>query len=278
MIDPAWIALSLVERIGGKTFRALLDHFGDPAQVLAADARTLRRVPGIGPTMSARIQAADVRAVERLLPRWGQAGIQIVTWADERYPARLRLVEDAPPTLFFRGDDLHLGEKTAAIIGTRSPSPEALVQATDLAVHLAGKGYTIISGVARGIDRAGHMGAFAVPGGRTMGVLGSGVLNIYPPEHERIALSIIGRGCLLSEFHPAAMPSPSNLVSRNRIITGLSDAVIVVESSTEGGAMHAVRFARLQGKPIYTFPSAATGNTALLAEGAFSLPDQIDRL
>ncbi len=277
-MDAAWIALSLVERIGGKTFKALLDHFGDPAQVLTADVRSLRRVPGIGPTMSARIQAVDVQGVERLLPRWQQAGVGIVTWRDKDYPARLREIDDAPPTLFYRGDTLNLPEKTAAIIGTRTPSDEAASRATEVAMRLSGKGYTIVSGLARGIDYRAHQGAMAVPSGRTFAVLGSGVLNIYPPESERFAAGIGKRGCLLSEFHPQAGPSPSNLVARNRIITGLSDAVIVVETSAEGGAMHAARFARAQGKPIYTYPSSATGNTALLADGALPLPECLPQL
>jgi DNA processing protein len=277
-VDAAWIALSLVERIGGKTFKALLDHFGDPARVLTADVRSLRRVPGIGPTMSARIQAVDVRVVEQLLTRWQQAGVRIVTRGDKAYPARLHAVEDAPPTIFYRGDDLRLPDKTAAIIGTRTPSVEAEGRATELAMRLSEKGYSIISGLARGIDYLAHQGAIAVPSGRTFAVLGSGVLNIYPPESERFAAGICKRGCLLSEFHPQAGPSPSNLVARNRIITGLSDVVIVVETSAEGGAMHAARFARAQGRPIYTYPGSATGNTALLADGALELPECLSQL
>lgn len=277
-MDAAWIALSLVERIGGKTFRALLDHFGDPARVLTADDRSLRRVPGIGPTMSARIQAVDVQAVAQLLPRWQQAGVQITTWNEAVYPARLREIEDAPPTIFYRGDSLNLPEKTAAIIGTRAPSIEAATRATEVAMQLSESGYTIVSGLARGIDYRAHQGALAVPCGRTVAVLGSGVLNIYPPESERFAAGIGKRGCLLSEFHPQAGPSPSNLVARNRIITGLSDVVIVVETSVDGGAMHAARFARAQGKPIYTYASAATGNAALLADGALPLPENLSQL
>ncbi|HUN06351.1 MAG TPA: DNA-processing protein DprA [Aggregatilineales bacterium] len=277
-MDAAWIALSLVERIGGKTFKALLDHFGDPTRVLIADDRSLRRVPGIGPTMSARIQAVDVQAVAQLLPRWQQAGVQIATWNEAIYPARLREIEDAPPTIFYRGDSLNLPEKTAAIIGTRTPSIEAATRATEVAMQLSEKGYTIVSGLARGIDYRAHQGALAVPCGRTVAVLGSGVLNIYPPESERFAAGIGKRGCLLSEFHPQAGPSPSNLVARNRIITGLSDVVIVVETSVDGGAMHAARFARAQGKPIYTYASAATGNTALLADGALPLPENLSQL
>jgi DNA processing protein len=277
-VDAAWIALSLVERIGGKTFKSLLDHFGDPTRVLTADERSLRRVPGIGPTMSARIQSVDVQAVERLLPRWQQAGVQITTWNEAAYPARLREIEDAPPTIFYRGDSLNLPEKTAAIIGTRMPSIEAATRATEVAIQLAESGYTIVSGLARGIDYRAHQGALAVPGGRTVAVLGSGVLNIYPPESERFAAGIGKRGCLLSELHPQAGPSPSNLVARNRIITGLSDVVIVVETSAEGGAMHAARFARAQGRPIFTYPGSATGNMALLADGALPLPENLSQL
>jgi DNA processing protein len=186
-------------------------------------------------------------------------------------------VDDAPPTLFARGLWPPPNGRRAAVVGTREPSPEARALAQNLASALVELGYTIVSGLAVGIDQSAHLGALAIPGGYTLGVLGCGVLNIYPPGNIPLAQAVMSHGAVLSEFNPFATPSASNLVARNRVITGLSDAVIVVETDVNGGAMHAARFAAVQGRPVYTFDSAATGNRALLQSGAVALkPDLSD--
>ena len=177
------------------------------------------------------------------------------------------MLEDAPPTLFVRGQNVSIG-KSLAIVGTRNPSDEARNFAQNLSTHLVERGYTIISGLAFGIDSAAHYGAIIQPEGRTVAVLGCGVLNIYPAEHKRLAEKVMLEGFVVSEINPGNTTSPANLVARNRIITGLSDGVIVVETTVDGGAMYAARFASQQGRPVYTLDSEASGNQALIAAGA----------
>ncbi|MBI5667012.1 MAG: DNA-protecting protein DprA [Chloroflexi bacterium] len=272
MTDAAWVALSLVERLGGKTLQALMQQFdNDPRAALAADETALRRVRGIGAKLAAGIRAVDVAAVERAIPRWEQAGVRIVTLNDESYPPRLRDLPDAPPTLFVRGNWRPAWGSSAAIVGTRDPTPESLRLAQNLASELSERGCLIVSGLALGVDAAAHLGALAVPGGCTLGVLGCGVLEVYPPANRPLAEAVARRGALVSEVQPFAAPSASNLVARNRIITGLSDVVIVVETEADGGAMHAARFALAQGRRLYAVDNAASGNRVLIEAGAVAL-------
>ncbi|MCA9902871.1 MAG: DNA-protecting protein DprA [Anaerolineae bacterium] len=272
MVDPAWVALSLVERVGGKTMRALIAHFGSAQAVLAADSHELRRVPGIGAVLAASIRAVDLSTVEHDLPRWQAAGIRIILDNDPAYPPRLRALDDAPPTLFIRGDwsDSLRQAQTVAIVGTRSPSDIALDAARALAFDYAQKGYVIVSGLALGIDRAAHMGALGAAG-HTLAVLGGGLLNIYPPANKKLADAICGQGALLSESHPTAESKPAYLVARNRIISGLCNMMIVVETNHDGGAMHAARWAREQQRPLYTLDIPASGNQQLIDQGATPL-------
>jgi DNA processing protein len=279
MTDTAWVALSLVERLGGKTLRALMQHFdNDPLAVLAADCAELRQVRGIGPKLAEQIRAVKLTAVEQALPQWQQAGVQILTWQEAAYPARLCGLDDAPPTLFWRGRGGLDEQRSAAIVGTRDPRPESIRLAQNLASELAGRGYTIVSGLALGIDAAAHLGALAVPDGQTVAVLGSGVLEVYPPANRALAEAVLGRGALVSEVQPFAPPSASNLVARNRIITGLSDLLIVIETEADGGAMHAARFALAQGRVVYAVDNSASGNRALIAGGAGVLPTDLKGL
>jgi DNA processing protein len=261
------VALSLVEHVGAKKLRALTESFeGDLKAALRADERRLRRVPGIGPKIAASIQAVDVEAVAAAIPRWNEAGVTLLTLDDPAYPAALRLLEDAPPTLFIRG--AWHERRAVAVVGTRSPAPESVEAARQLGFELAGRGIQVVSGLALGIDSGAHLGALAHQGGITSAVLGGGVLEIYPPGNRGLAQAVIGRGALLSEVHPAAQPKPSTLVARNRIISGLCDAVIVVQTEVDGGAMHAARRAIEQGRRIFTLERGASGNRALIAAGA----------
>jgi len=269
MTDSAWVALSLVERLGGKTLQALMNQFDhDPRAVLAADETALRQVHGIGAKLAAQIRAVNLDAVEQAIPQWRQAGVEIITMQDASYPARLRTLPDAPATLFVRGCWRPDWRHSAAIVGTREPTPESLRLAQNLASELSEHGYIIVSGLALGIDTAAHLGALAVPNGFTLAALGCGVLDVYPPANRALAEAVTRRGALVSEVHPFAVPSASNLVARNRIITGLSDIVIVVETEADGGAMHAARFALAQGRDLYAVDNGASGNRALIEAGA----------
>lgn len=266
-VDPAWVALSLVEHIGAKKLRALADHFdGDLDAALHADAKSLQRVSGIGPKIAASIMAIDLNLVRAALPRWHEAGISILTLDDAAYPAALRDVDDAPATLFASGRWQE--GRAVAVVGTRSPDRASAEAARQIAYELAQRGYHVISGLALGIDSAAHIGALAQPGGVTSAVLGCGILNIYPPENRPLGQAVRQRGALLSEVHPAAKPKPSTLVARNRIISGLCEAVIVVQTERDGGAMHAAQRALEQRRQVYTLEHEASGNRALIEAGA----------
>ncbi|MEP7292663.1 MAG: DNA-protecting protein DprA [Chloroflexota bacterium] len=266
-LDMAWIALSLVEHVGAKKLRALVDFFGgDLNAALQADAATLRQVSGIGPKIAASILAVDLSVVNAALPHWHAAGINLLTLDDPAYPTALRFLDDAPPTLFLCGSWQEM--RAVAVVGTRSPTRESVEAARQIGFELAWRGFQVISGLALGIDSGAHIGALAQPGGMTSAVLGSGVLNIYPPNNRPLAQAITQRGAVLSEVHPTAKPKPSTLVARNRIISGLCEAIIVVQTEIDGGAMHAAQRASEQGRRVYTLDSSASGNRALVDAGA----------
>jgi DNA processing protein len=255
--------------------RALVGHFGSAAAVLAASTDELRRVAGIGPKIAGSIVAIQLQHIELQIPRWQAEGVRIITDSNPSYPPRLRSIHDAPPTLFVRGiwDTRLFQGPSAAIVGTRSPSPAAARAASLLSQELAGRGYTIVSGLALGIDKAAHLGALGAAG-RTAAVLGGGILNIYPSEHRALATAIAKQGALVSETAPYAESKPPHLVARNRIITGLSQAVVIIETSAEGGAMYAARRAQEQGRTLYVLDLPASGNQMLIAQGAIPLPPE----
>jgi DNA processing protein len=267
MTDLAWLGLSLTDRIGLKTLRALLAHFGNANAVLAASEAELREVSGVGKVLASSIRQINLLQVEALMLRWKQAGVKILLPDD--YPAPLRELDDAPAVMFVRGElsQMRSQMRGAAIVGTREPTALALEVARKLSVTLAEQNTTIVSGLALGIDAAAHQSALEV-GGVCVAVLGSGVLNIYPQENRSLALQVAWVGAMLSEVRPDAQPSASALVARNRIITGLSERVFVIETDADGGAMHAARFARVQGRDVYALDIAASGNRALLESGA----------
>lgn len=276
-----WVALSLIDHVGSKTLRALIQHFGDdPQAILTADPARLQQVPGIGPKIAHSIQAADLAQVEQALRDWDDAGLIVATCIgpDALYPPRLLGLDDPPATLFMRGHWQPVDNKAVAVVGTRAPSSHAAALAGQVGAALAEQGVTVVSGLAMGVDAAAHEGALSLPTGRTLAVLGCGVRNIYPPQHHDLALRCQQRGVVLSEVNPAAAPSASRLVARNRIISGLSRAVIVVETLDNGGAMHAARFAHRQGRPVFTFDLETSGNRQLLAEGALPLEQDLSNL
>lgn len=280
MVDTAvWVALSLVDHVGSKTLSALFQHFGgDPEFILQADAKQLQQVPGIGPKIASSIQAVDVAQVRQALTDWQTLGILAAVYPSAGYPPRLLELDDAPATLFMRGAWQPEDNRAVSVVGTREPSPRVVRLAHQVGAALAEAGITVVSGLALGIDTAAHQGALSVETGRSIAVLGSGVLNIYPPENHTLALDIAHRGVVMSEVHPTASTGAPRLVARNRIISGLSQAVIVVETDADGGAMHAARFAQRQGRPVFTFDLRASGNRELLENGAQMLHTHMDNL
>ena len=273
--DPAqlqWIALSLSPNIGSATLSNLLRHFDhDLDAALAAPTEELMRVRGVGAKVASEINAIDLDRLAREMETWRERGISILKRGDADYPAPLSAVEDGPPALFLRGfPPAETWSNAVAIVGTRRPSKEARYITLGLAMQLARGGRAVVSGLALGVDTAAHTGALSA-NGLTIAVLGSGLLKIYPAANRTLAERIEVAGALLSEAHPRRGANAQRLVSRNRIISGLSRAVVVVESDVDGGAMYAARFAAEQGRHVCTFDLPASGNQRLIAEGAVLL-------
>jgi DNA processing protein len=270
-----WVALSLSRHIGAKKLGNLLEYFENNLNaIFEAEEEELMQVPGIGETIAREITLINLEQVAHDIPEWERQGVGIITILDELYPEPLKMIPDFPPTLFVRGQwYTSLWEKTIAIVGTRRPSQQAKFLTMQLAAKLAQDNYTIVSGLALGIDASAHAGALqAQGGGTTIAVLGSGVLNVYPPQNKRISLMTRQSGALISEVHPNLSTNVQRLVSRNRIISGMSQGVIVIESDADGGAMHAAKRAKEQGRIVYTLDLPATGNQQLIREGAIIIP------
>jgi DNA processing protein len=276
----AEVLLSLVPGVGPRIRKTLLAHFGSAEAVLAAAPSELREAPGIGAKLSRAISAArreiDV-AAELALCR--ERNVSVIVESDEGYPSRLKEIPDPPGVLFVRGNIVPADGLAVAIVGTRHATHYGLAQTERLASGLARAGYTIISGLARGIDAAAHRGALKA-GGRTLAVLGSGVLNVYPPEHMELAAEICLHGAVISENPPLAPPLAGAFPQRNRIVTGLSLGVLVVEAADRSGALISARHATEQGREVFAVPGRidsrmSRGCHKLIRDGA-KLVESVD--
>lgn len=208
--------------------------------------------------------------------------IVTLPWSDSRYPAWLRMVADPPPVLWVRGDPGVFDQPSVAIVGSRAASPYAIAVARRLAAGLAGAGVAVTSGMARGVDGAAHAACLAA-GGRTIAVLGTGVDVAYPPEHRELAERIANAGVLVSELEPGAPPNAWHFPRRNRIISGLSRAVVVVEASEKSGSLITARLALEQGREVMAVPGSVLygqnrGAHALIKDGATPVEDTADIL
>lgn len=273
-LDTAWIALSLVPRIGNKTLDALLATFETCTNILDADKKDLMQVRGVGEKTASAITAIELETLNRDLDRWQQAGIQIITRDADNYPHLLHDLDDKPLTLFIRGNyQPEQWQPAVAIVGSRRATTMSLSKAKLLAEGYADKGWTVISGLALGIDTSAHQGALSSGNMPTLAVLGGGVLNIYPPQNKALAERILDKGAIISENAPNATAVASRLVTRNRIISGLCHHVIIVQSDSDGGAMYAAKVASKLGRDLKTLDFAFSGNQVLIAQGA----EAIDR-
>jgi len=265
--DAAWVALSLIRGMGGAKLTMLTAQFGSAAAVFQASKADLLAIRGVGAKTVTAIQDTDLEAVAGRLSDWKAAGVQLLLPVD--FPARLQPPLPEPPAvLFVRGTLPPDRAPSVAIVGTRSPSTPMREVAYRLGRVLSAAGYTVVSGLAFGVDAAAHEGALSVPTGQTVAVLGSGVLDVYPAQHRELAAAIIERGALVCEVAPDASVATPWLVARNRLISALADTVIVVQSNDDGGAMYAARAARKQGRRVLAVDNAASGNRALLDVGA----------
>ncbi len=265
MAKAHWLALTTVSGIGGVTARKLIEHFGAIESIFEATPAELMEIPRVTETMAAQILAAPIEQLENELLSLTDEGIDLLTWDDDRFPPRLHPLPDAPMVLFMRGALKRADDNAVAIVGTREPTRSAVEVAYTLGRELAARGLTIVSGLALGIDTAGHRGAIET--GRTIAVLGSGIRVIHPKENAALAEEISGSGAILSELHPNAPPKGQNLMARDRLVSGLSCAVIVVEAGEKSGSLDTASKAIKQGRLVYAMPGSA-GTDQLIAGGA----------
>lgn len=267
MSKAHWVALATSARIGGKTITRLLSHFGGLEAVFDATPEQLMSIKQVGQQTASAIARVDLSLVEADLKTLQEHGITVLTWEDAAYPANLLHCGDAPPVLFVRGDLSPADSHAVAVVGTRQPSPRRAAFARQLAHELGKHGWTIISGLALGIDTAAHQGALDA-GTRTLAVLGSGLERLYPPANTRLAEQVTHSGALLAEVHPRTTVSPQNLMARNRITSGLSRAVIVIEAQTDGGSVSTARRAWQQDRAVFAVAGSDAGCEGLIRDGA----------
>jgi len=276
MTTTHWLALAFTRGIGGVTVRKMLERFGDVESIFNASPQELGQVPRVTPEIAQNLLSTPFEQLEAELLSLGDEGIQVCTWEDETYPRRLRGLHDAPFILFVGGALLPEDDLSVAIVGTRHPLTQSITLAETIAKELAERGLTIVSGLAEGVDTASHRGALASRRGRTLAVLGSGIRVIHPRANIDLSIRVAERGALLSEFHPNAPPRGPQLMARDRIISGLSRAVIVIEAGEKSGSLDTAWRAQKQGRRVYALPGSP-GTDKLLRENASPLtPENMD--
>lgn len=275
-----WIALSAVEGIGPVLFRRLLERFDTPGRVFTASRVELLAVRGMTEPMVAALQdGASKRFAEAELRRLDTlSDVRLLTFLDADYPRRLFEIGAPPPLLYLRGQ-LPAWDPAVAVVGSRRATRNGLKAAEELSAAAASVGLLVVSGLARGIDTAAHQGAL-MGGGPTVAVLGCGVDCPYPPENRALAERIAGNGCLLSEFPLDTPPLADHFPRRNRIISGLSRGVLVVEAADKSGSLITARYALDQGREVMAVPgpinvSSCRGSNGLIKQGA-ALVDCLD--
>ncbi|PNY34980.1 DNA-protecting protein DprA [Rhodopirellula baltica] len=267
------LCLSMLPGIGPRTLCLLLEHFGTANEVLAASSEQLAVVSGVGPKLIHTIRTADHFVDPDHVLAWcDEHNVEVLQQNSAAYPQGLLEQPDAPPILFSLGLPTGADRLAVAIVGTRHATSYGTRQADRLAYGLAKAGVTVVSGLARGIDAAAHEGAIAA-GGRTIAILGGGLGQLYPAEHEGLAKAIAADGAVLSEYRPDAKPRSGMFPQRNRLIAGMSLATLVIEAPDRSGALITARMAGEMGREVLALPGPVTsrasrGTNQLIREGA----------
>lgn len=270
----AWLALNRVPGLGSASVHALLDRLGSPEAIFDTDSKTLEGVSRLRSSALSALRTPDWEGADRDLHWANFPGRHIITLADPRYPQLLRQIpQSAPPVLFISGHPEVIAAPQVAIVGSRNPTPTGREIAAELATELARQGLVITSGLAVGIDAAGHSAALAA-GRPTVAVMATGPDRIYPVRHTRLAEAIAsGGGALVSEFPLGTPPLKEHFPRRNRIVSGLSMGTLVVEAALRSGSLITARFALEQGRDVFAVPGSvrnplARGCHALIRDGA----------
>ena len=267
-----WIGLKAVPGIGNVTFRRLLERFDTPETALKASPASLSGIKGLNPAIIDGIKSGEWRRfAEEECRRLEASAARLVPYVSQEYPKSLFEIPDPPPFLYVKGE-LRSREPAVAIVGSRRATSYGVLTTGKLAAGLAGHGICVVSGMARGVDTAAHKGALQ-SGGRSIGVLGCGVDTIYPPENRALFEEMAGKGCLVSEFPLGTLPLAENFPRRNRIISGLSRGVLVVEAAEKSGSLITAQYALEHGRDVFAVPGniscvTSRGSNRLIKQGA----------
>jgi DNA processing protein len=272
-----WVGFNLVKGIGAVRLRTLLETFGDVCSAWNASPESLRAAGLSAKLIQNLVQLRADISLEKVWDDIVAKDVQVLTWDDADYPTKLRELDNAPPVLYIRGKLLPEDEWAVAVVGTRRATAYGRQVSESVARTLAQSGVTVVSGLARGIDGFAHQAALDA-GGRTLAVLGCGVDRNYPPEHRKLAERIMAQGALISDYPIGTPPDARNFPPRNRIISGLSLATLVVEASQKSGALITADFAMEQGRDVFAVPgnimaTQSKGPNRLIQQGAHPLLD-----
>ncbi len=267
-----WLGFNITKGLGPARIRALIDHFGDAQRVWHASEHDLAQAGLDKRTRKSLLSVRDTVDLELVLRRVRDLDVSLYHWFHTDYPVRLRDVIDSPPLLYSRGTIVETDQWAVALVGTRNPTRYGREVARDLATELARNGVTIVSGLARGIDTVAHQAAIDA-GGRTLAVLGCGVDVIYPPENRKLAAAITEHGAMISDYPLGTKPDARNFPPRNRIISGLSLATVVIEAGARSGALITADFAAEHGRDVFAVPGSiyskqSAGPNKLIRAGA----------
>jgi DNA processing protein len=277
----ALIKLYIGPGIGSHRFRVLISAFGSPEAVMEAPIQKLMRIPGIEETTARRIKAGVETAIfTDQMRRIQRHHIHVISYWDDTYPEILKKIYDPPGLLFIKGELQPQDQKAIGIVGTRVPSLYGRMVTEQFCKDLTGHKLTIVSGLARGIDTIAHQAALK-HGGRTIAVLGCGIDRLYPPENRNLADRIDRQGAVISEYPMGTLPDGRNFPRRNRIISGLSLGVLIVEAGMKSGALITAFQALEQNREVFAVPGPinsgkSTGTNRLIKEGAKLVQGTLD--
>jgi DNA processing protein len=272
---PYWVAFSRIHRIGSVRASLLEARFGSLADAWRAGPIELREAGLDRTTVATIIEERPSISPEGEMEKLRRAGVRAYSWRNEGYPERLKQIDDRPPVLYVRGELRPEDEWAVAVVGTRRATPYGRQAAEHFSAELAHQRITVVSGLARGIDAIAHRAALSA-GGRTIGVLACGLDIVYPPEHARLALEIAERGALISDYPLGTQPRSEYFPRRNRILSGVSLGVLVVEGAEDSGALITARIAIDQNREVFAVPGSIyaptyRGSNKLIQEGEAKL-------
>lgn len=275
-----WIALNAIPNLSPAKFSLLLDHFTSPEAIWTAPPEQLAAVPGFERSVDTFVRHRRQLDVERELAEIERLGLDVLTLADDGYPDALRALEHPPPVLYLKGELVEKDRVAVAVVGTRKPSDYGRMVAEKLAKELGERGFTVVSGMALGVDTAAHRGALS-SGARTLAVLGGGFGHIYPQQNVPLVDEIAASGAVLTEFSPGTKPDRWTFPQRNRVISGLTRGTMVVEAGEKSGALITAKCATQQGREVFAVPGPITkassrGAHRLIQQGAKLVVDVDD--